>query len=335
MAQDESISINSAEQDESDDCPSESNESELAVYPGKIEKGQNCWMGLKRDSNLQELMDVMCTNWYFRFISNKLIFEYGGYKWRKTHYFQNTEAYSSLAWLPMDFKPSAVRRAQRIVDAWLKEDPSLKELNLFDRKKDGYFSYNKDKFGSIGNTIYLDIIYKKQWFSKMGITNTGKIYFYRNWFDNTKQGRHMCRRTARRMIDRVNLCYLAWYKMAASTAKKIDPKTIPIVTWRKTDEKNNTGMNAIYKLPRWEYIVQESKPKPKPKPIANDNDEKQTTQDNTNHKMDKIDKIDKNTNNGLRRSARLAEKEKKQKKQSAHERAIAKYGPSMQKWLRS
>lgn len=245
------------------------------------------WRGCMRPLKWDELIAQLRTDFMFRFISQKFIHKYGIY-WKRTQVFYHLQMYSSIQWLPLNLSSSSERRTTRIITDWQTRDAKLQNLSLYDIYHCGY---RREENG----IIYLDIIFKNKWFTGLNLSKK-KIYFYRKQFHDTKEGRRALRSTAIKMAARLNLVYLAWFKMTTLMPSNIKPYEIPIIAWSNDS-------------PTWMFIP--IAPKKQIEPIINVNTQ----------------------SGGLRRSARLAENSAKTQQSSEKQSSTGKYGPAMQRWL--
>lgn len=295
--------------EEESDIPGDECEHEYeSESTGRIQQPKEVgweWCGCMVPPNWKQLMVDLATDWMFRYVSRRLIHIYGIY-WQETESFFHLQKYTSIQWLPLDLRGFSTRRTTRIIDKWQEKDPNLKKLSLYDIHHCGYKT-RRD------GVVYLDIIYQNKWFIDFNLDlSKKKIYFFRGTFENTKQGEMALRKTAIAMAQRINLVYLAWYKMNTLMPKSIEPCEIPIISW-----KHNT--------PRWKFIPIE------PKQIQSKNDNSH----NSNKKRIQPITNPNPPSDGLRRSTRLAKKRDDQKQSSNNRTQLNKHGLAMQRWLKN
>ena len=280
-------------------------EDESDISEIQTEKKQEKWFGLVQIVNYNEWMKRLYTDFYFRFITARLIHLYG-YHWRHTRAGKNVSVYAGLYWLPLNQYRSAVERTKQMLDEWEQRDENMKHLSLYDNwKKCGYIRITEKK-------LYLDIIYKNKWFTNCNLRlSQNKIYFYRAQFNNDENGKKTLEKTRKIMTQRINLVYLAWRKFKMQMENFVPANHVPIISWKANK-------------PQWIFI-----PTLVVNNISND------TNINTNKDMQPI-ASNNGESTGPRRSARLAAKQQqhqKNQKDSKTKANLNKYGPAVQKWI--
>ena len=133
-------------------------EGEVAKCTAEIQKNSNIWLGLAKSTVDERAArsEAMQTDHFFRFLTRHLVITYGKNNWRNG-WFDHLVTYSSCDWVPEDFSRASVRRCQRLIDAWVKEDSSLEDLKLSDRENAAYFTSDNTR-------IYVELIIPKNFF---------------------------------------------------------------------------------------------------------------------------------------------------------------------------
>ena len=262
-------------------------------FPGNVQPGTNPWLHLDHNKEENEKwMKQLRTLHYFAAAFEPMMDK------KDDQFFQTLCIYSSAKWLPKNtFNNHFYKRTQETLDAWEKENPQIESTwNLYDRETGFYTRWNKYK-----DTLYVDLIYKKKWFSDFDIKVTNKIYFWRATYD--KEFERYASSHARMMVDKLNLCYCAWRKTMECKPDYVSSLDIPIITFTAHKEhktKYRGNWKSTSKYPEWSYI-----------PLFNKSETKDETKENSdNVSLGTI--IDDETK--VRKSIRLAAKHENKKK---------------------
>lgn len=196
--------------------------------------------------------------------------------------------YSNLMWLPKKNSKSCYKETETTLKMFLNENTEItRNWNLMDN--DGYYKrFSKDK-----NYIYIDVVWKRSWFSEMNLNVPKKVYFWRATYCNNDWGKQNCGYHGSIMVQRLNLCYVAWRKCVSRMSSAVSISRVPIIVFTQ----KIPGIEGKSKWPQWIFIECFNK-KNVVQQMIGDN---QGSNDN---------------NNTLRRSARLAANEKEKSKTS-------------------
>ena len=229
---------------DSESASSESEGDPMFSFEDKVEPGTNPWLNL--DHNYDENL-----KWFERSNTLDRFALPFSYLDNQQHPFFNTLCiYSSVKWLPKGmFSDYYYRTTQRTLDAWTKENPNIEQKwDLYNRDIGFYERWNEYK-----DVLYIDIIWKKSWFSNFGIKVKNKVYFWMAQYD--LQYERQARIHGRMIVDKLNLCYCAWRKTMEAKPDFVPGSRIPIITFtgfknhNKHDEWKNTS-----KYLEWTYL---------------------------------------------------------------------------------
>ena len=277
--------------------PSEENESsdQMLEYLDPVIPNSNPWLNVSNDkSECIRYESKLNTREMFAYVT-KIIDNYckdNNVDNAKTlPFWDDLCMYSSLIWLPKKIKKKHNETTQITLSAWQKENPIIaQDWNLMDRKSGGYQRLSKAK-----DVVHVDICWRRTWFSKYGLNVDQKVYFWRGWWCNTDRGKEYIKQYTRILIDRLNLCYIAWAKVMNGKTDWLETNKIPIITFTRKAFRNGERDTRMFDEPKWVFIC----------------DKNDKRNDSNDSKYDKERGSTFDQSSGIRKSLRLAHNDTK------------------------
>ena len=236
----------------------------------------------------------------------------------KTVWYRTLVFYQSLIWCPKWSDENDIELTTELLNEWSNCNKQINlNWNLYPKGTEAYTRYNKER-----TVIYIDVVWKRSWFTSVGMNVPQKIYFYRGNFFNDKDGREKAASVSKLMVERLNWCYVAWKDIVLRIPDDIPKTKIPIICYtnQNPDAEWDTKWN---KNPSWTFITEtNNQQRNTNNDTSNNNDEKNNNNDtcdnDTNNNDTNNESIHTNNEPNRRKSARLAEKsarltEKKEK----------------------